>query len=126
MDKLSHTNECVKIGRSKISDFNEHVGTLINKHKGIHGGQGWGIRNKLGERLLELVDSFDKVVGNIFFKKHSEKLITFKFKDNSSVINCVVVKKEVMKRVKLKMWKLYIVKMLLTAQALCYGFGIRK
>ena len=57
------------------------------------------IQNKDGKRLLEFADSFDMVVGNKFFNKNLEKLMTFKSDGNSFVIDLVVVKKEVMKRV---------------------------
>ena len=52
----------------------------------VYEGQGWGIRNKYGERLLEFTDSSDMMIGNTFFEKDSEKLITFESGDNSSVI----------------------------------------
>ena len=42
------------------------------------GGQGWGKRNRDGEKILKFADSFDMMIGNTFFKKDAEKLITFK------------------------------------------------
>ena len=68
-----------------LSDFNELVESLINECKRVHGGHGLGIKNKDRKRLLKFADSFDMVVGNMFFKKVSKKLITFKFGGNSSV-----------------------------------------
>ena len=52
-----------------LKDFNGHVGNSIDGCERLHGRQGWGIRNKDGERLLELADSFDMGVGNTFFKR---------------------------------------------------------
>ena len=47
-----------------VGDFN----SLIDENEGIHKGQGWRIPYKQGDRLLELANSFNVVVGNTFFK----------------------------------------------------------
>ena len=69
-------------------------------YDGIHGGFGWGERNRDGERILEFADSLDMVVRNTFFKKDDEKLITYKSGNCATVIDYAVVQKEVMKKVK--------------------------
>ena len=69
-------------------------------YDGIHGGFGWGERNRDSERILEFADSLDMVAGNTFFKKDDEKLITYKSGNCATVIDYVVVQKEVMKKVK--------------------------
>ena len=56
--------ECLVLG-----DFNGHVGSQADGFNGVHGGYGWGSRNREGERVLEFADSFDMVVGNTYFKK---------------------------------------------------------
>jgi len=58
------TSNCIVMG-----DFNRHVGSSVNGYEGVHGGHGWGERNKGGERLPEFADSFDMVIGNTFFRK---------------------------------------------------------
>ena len=75
--------------------FNRYVGSLIDGYEGIHGKP----EIEIEKDSLDFVDNFDMVVGNTFFKKDSEKLITFKSGVSSSVIDCVVAKKELMKRV---------------------------
>ena len=59
-----------------------------------------GNQNKDGERLLEFADNFDMVLGDMFFKKDLVKLITLKSAGNSSMIDYVVVKKELIKRIR--------------------------
>ena len=68
-----------------MGDFNRHIGNSIERYKEIHEGHGWGIRNKDGKTLLEFVDSFNMVVGNMFFKKDSKKLIIFKYDENGNI-----------------------------------------
>ena len=82
-----------------LEDFNGHVISLIHKYEEIRGGYGRRIRNVDGEKL-EFTESFDMVVGHTFFKKDSKKLITIKTGGNSSIIDYVVIKKEVTKRVR--------------------------
>ena len=83
-----------------LGDFNGHVGRSSVGYDGIHGGFGRGERNRDGERILEFAYSLDMVVGNTFFKKDDEKLITYKSGNCASVIDYAVVQKEVMKKVK--------------------------
>jgi len=83
-----------------MSDFNGHVGTFTNGYDGVHGGFGWGQRNRDGERMLDLADSCDLLVGNTFFKKDAEKLITYKSGDRATMIDHMLVLKTVLKNVK--------------------------
>ena len=83
-----------------LGDFNGHVVRSSLGYDGIHGGFGWGERNRDGERILEFADSLDMVVGNTFFKKDDEKLITYKSGNCATVIDYAVAQKEVMKKVK--------------------------
>ena len=83
-----------------LGEFNGHVGRSSLGYDGIHGGFGRGERNRDGERILEFADSLDMVVGNTFFKKDDEKLITYKSGNCATVIDYAMVQKEVMKKVK--------------------------
>ena len=83
-----------------LGGFNGHVGRPSLGYDGIYGGFGWGERNRDGERILEFADSLDMVVGNTFFKKDDEKLITYTSGNCATVIDYAVVQKEVMKKVK--------------------------
>ena len=81
-----------------LGDFSGHVGRCSLGHDGIHGGFDWGERNRDGEKILEFADSLDMVVGNTFFKKEDEKLITYKSGNCATVIDYAVVQKKVMKK----------------------------
>ena len=83
-----------------LGDFNGHLGRSSLGYGGIHGKFGWGELNRDGERILEFADSLDMVVGNTFFKKDDEKLITYNSGNCATVIDYAVVQIEVMKKVK--------------------------
>ena len=44
----------------------------------MHGGQGFGERNELGDTILDFVLAFELVIANTCFKKREEHLITYK------------------------------------------------
>jgi len=71
-----------------MGDFNGHVGTFTNGYDEVHGDFGWGQRNRDRERIRDLAGSCDLVVGNMFFKKDAEKLITYKSGDWATMIMC--------------------------------------
>jgi len=73
------------------------ISGLLQMYDGVHGGFGWGQRNRDGERMLDLADSCDLVVGNTFFKKDAEKLITYKSGDRATMIDYMLVQKTVLK-----------------------------
>ena len=86
--------------RFVLGDFNGHVGRSCLGYDGIHRGFGWGERHRDGERILEFADRLDMVVGNPFFKKDDEKLITYISGNCATVIDYAVVQKEVTKKVR--------------------------
>ena len=58
-------------------DMNGHVGIETDGFEGIHGGNGYGKRNKEGEMLLEFAAAMELVVCNTFFTKVDTKKITY-------------------------------------------------
>ena len=46
-------------------------------YEGVHGGFGFGSRDKEGERLLEFGTATDMVVCNTLFSKRLSRLITY-------------------------------------------------
>jgi len=87
--------KCIVLG-----DFNGHVGDLAEGYEGVHGGHGWGVRNREGERVLEFADSFGMVVCNTYFKKEDEKLITYKSGVNATVVDYILAERHALKRVR--------------------------
>lgn len=92
---MGKNGNCIVLG-----DFNGHVGSSQDGYEGVHGGYGYGERNRAGERVLEFADSFDMIIGNTFFKKENEKLITFKSGGNSTVLDYVLLGRNERKNIK--------------------------
>jgi len=80
-----------------MGNINGHVGSSVNGYEEVHGGHGWKERNKDGESLLELADSFNMVIGNTFFRKGAKRLITYKSGVNATVIDYVLIQNSLMK-----------------------------
>ena len=78
-------NELVIVG----GDFNGHVGKSSEGYEGVHGGFGFGSRNKEGERLLEFGTATDMVVCNTLFR-----LITYESGDCQTQIDYILVRQE--------------------------------
>ena len=74
-------------------DFNSHVGCSFKGYSGVHGGFGYGERNREGKRLLELADSFDMVIGNTYFKKDHENLISYKSGRHATAVDYILMEK---------------------------------
>ena len=81
--------KCVILG-----DFNGHVGKDSDGYEDVHGGFGFGRRNEEGERVLDFADSFNLKIGNTWFKKDEEKLVTFESGDHRTTIDYVLIRKE--------------------------------
>ena len=58
-------------------DFNGHVGEEIKGYEGVHGGKGFGKRNREGEMLLEFADAHQLSVMNTWFEKREQQKISY-------------------------------------------------
>ena len=65
----------------------------------MHGGQALGKRNHEGERLLEFVVANELVVGNSWFKKKFEHLVTHQSGDCKTQIDYILYKRSFSKMV---------------------------
>ncbi|XP_047252212.1 uncharacterized protein LOC124887078 [Capsicum annuum] len=61
-----------------VGDFNGHIGALPRGFGDVHGGFGFGERNKEGAALLDFMRSFGLVVVNSSFPKKDDHPITFR------------------------------------------------
>ena len=59
----------------------------------MHGGQGFGEKNELGDTILDFVLAFELVIANTCFKKREEHLITYKSGTSRRQINFFLVRK---------------------------------
>ncbi|MGL4931832.1 MAG: endonuclease/exonuclease/phosphatase family protein, partial [Aeromonas sp.] len=66
-------NEHLLVG----GDLNGHVGALRDGYEQVHGGQGYGTRNKEGVQILDCAEAHDLVIANTFFKKRDSHLATY-------------------------------------------------
>ena len=74
-------------------DLNGHVGAESLGFEGVHGGHGFGTRNREGERILEFGDALDMIVCNTMFIKDMNKLITYTSGGDRSQIDYFMVRK---------------------------------
>ena len=81
-------------------DLNGHIGKDANGYEGIHGGHGYGIRNKEGENILEFAVAHNLFIGNSCFTKKDSHLIMYQSGGNSSQIDYVLVRKSDLKLVR--------------------------
>ena len=58
-------------------DLNGYIGKLANGYDSVHGGYGYGLRNKEGEHILEFVVAHNLIVGNSYFTKKDNHLSTY-------------------------------------------------
>ena len=85
------TSVLAKIPPSEVlipgGDWNGHVGSTADGYEGVHGGFGYGERNKEGERILEFALAHDLIIGNTLFMKKDDHLITFASNPNKTQID---------------------------------------
>lgn len=78
-------------------DFNGHIGRDSDGFEGVHGGHGLGERNQEGERILEFATAHDLVVGNSFFRKSEEHMVTYQSGGHRSQIDYFLLRKSDLK-----------------------------
>ena len=70
-----------KVGVSEVlipcGDFNDHIGHSVDGYDGVHEGFGFGERNQEGDSMIEFAVAHELVVGNSFFTKKDDHLITY-------------------------------------------------
>ena len=74
-----------KLGEKEVvllgGDLNGHVGEKSDGFEGVHGGNGFGERNREGERILEFCCAMDMIVANTTFHKRESHLVTYESGD---------------------------------------------
>ncbi|MBV8233323.1 MAG: hypothetical protein JO329_25390 [Planctomycetaceae bacterium] len=74
-------------------DLNGHVGKETGIYSSVHGGFGYGDRNEGGKRILEFALGMNLRIGNTWFKREEEKLVTYESGGNKSVIDYILFRK---------------------------------
>lgn len=74
-------------------DLNGHVGQRAEGNQ-CHGGNGYGQRNKDGERIVDFSDSHDLIITNTWFIKRPTQLPTYYSGVNKSQIDFILVRRK--------------------------------
>jgi hypothetical protein len=77
-----------------LGDLNGHVGADADGYEGVHGGFGYGDRNMEGCRVLEFGEAHGLVVGNTWFKRLKDRLVTYRSGNEKTVIDYVLVREK--------------------------------
>ena len=72
-------------------DLNGHVGKSARGYEQVHGGFGYGTRNREGDRILDFCSAGSMVVTNTNFKKPTNHLITYKSGKNKTQIDYILI-----------------------------------
>ena len=78
-------------------DWNGHVGSTADGFDEVHGGFGYGERNEEGGRLLDFAVAHDLVIGNTWFKKRLNHLITYESGDHSTQVDYILFRRSLRK-----------------------------
>ncbi|GJY90157.1 retrovirus-related pol polyprotein LINE-1, partial [Tanacetum coccineum] len=111
-DKVVHVNRCsdkiisltlvIKGETVKVinayapqvgGDLNGHIGATTEGYSGVHGGFGYGVRNKEGRSILDFATAHDLAVVNACFKKRDHHLITFQSGGRCTQIDYLLVRR---------------------------------
>ena len=66
----------------------------------MHGGKGYGQRNREGQNILESTESLDLALVNTFFNKKEEHLFTYKNGGNSPRIDFIMTRRADLKEMR--------------------------
>ena len=80
-------------------DWNGHIGSQSTGFEEVHGGQAIGKRNTEGERILEFAFANELVVGNTWFKKKLEHLVTYQSGNAATQIDFILYRRSFRKQV---------------------------
>ena len=84
----------------RCGDLNRHIGKLAKGYEGVHGGNGYGLRNKEGEHIPEFAVAHNLVVGNSYFTKKDNHQITYQLRGVSSLTDYILVRRSDFKLVR--------------------------
>ena len=75
-------------------DLNGHVGKESDGYEGVHGGQGYGMRNAEGERILEFCEAAGMIVCGTQFRKADSKLISYSSGGSNTTVDYLMTWKQ--------------------------------
>ena len=82
------------------ADMNGHVGVAADGYEGVHGGFGYGERNREGARLLEFADGAGLVLANTLFDGEIEERRTYESGGSRTLVDYVLLRGEHVGRIR--------------------------
>ena len=80
-------------------DLNGHIGADSTGYREVHGGCGYGLRNPEGDRILELCVANDLLVGNSWYQKKPQRLITYQSGEDATQVDYILFRRAFKKKV---------------------------
>ena len=74
-------------------DFNGHTGKNTDGYERVHGGRGFGRHYLEAERILNFAIAHNLVVSNSLFTKRESHLVTYRFGENQSQFDYILIKR---------------------------------
>ena len=74
-------------------DFNGHTGKNTDGYERVHGGTGFGRHYLEAERTLKFAIAHNLVVSNSLFTKRESHLVTYRFGENQSQFDYILIKR---------------------------------
>ena len=83
-----------------VGDFNAHVGVVEPGEEESVGRYGWGVRNREGRALMELVARNELAVASSFFQKRESHKITYRSGQRKTELDLLIVRKQQLWKIK--------------------------
>ena len=74
-------------------EFHGHVGSNTENYEDQHGGNGYEVRNKERERVLEICAAMNITVGNTLFKKRASHLVAYEYGSSQAQVKYCLVRR---------------------------------
>ncbi|XP_065319283.1 craniofacial development protein 2-like [Gordionus sp. m RMFG-2023] len=82
------------------ADFNAHIGKDRLGYERNHGGYGHGLKNKEGEKLLQVSQAYDMAIVNTYFQKREDHIVTYRSGKHFSQIDYLLIWRKDLWRIK--------------------------
>ena len=76
------------------ADLNGHIGKERVGYENVHGGIGFGVRDKEGVSILDFAETHNLTISNTWFKRKEDRLVTYSSGEGKSLIDYIIVRAE--------------------------------
>ncbi|XP_065315107.1 uncharacterized protein LOC135923992 [Gordionus sp. m RMFG-2023] len=81
-------------------NFNAHIGKDRLGYEKNHGGYEHGLKNKEGERFLQVSQAYDMEIVNTYFQKRKDHIVTYRSEKHFSQIYYLLIRRKDLWRIK--------------------------